>query len=123
MFFGTVGLVLTGLIARKLLLRRKRDLEERAIKEQLEESRRQRRSQGRGGVSNEGPDTHNCVVCFSNPKEVRHSKIHTNGNRFQWGTNYRFLTYINFTFLQKRKYDYCFYLYYYFTLIECIALI
>lgn len=70
--FGSIGLAVAALIARKLFLRRKRELEERAIKAQLEQGRRQRRGQGRSATSG-GSDV--CVVCITNPKEVRDKDI------------------------------------------------
>lgn len=65
--FGTIGLVVGGLIIRKYLRYKDRMLEESKRKQQLEESRRKRRRQMR---DENLPENQICVVCKNNPIEV-----------------------------------------------------
>lgn len=64
---GTISAVLAGLIARKIYKRKKKEWEERKLREKLEQSRAQRRALARQPVFN---DEQRCVVCVDNPKEV-----------------------------------------------------
>lgn len=65
--FGSVGIVLLGLIIRKYLHIKAEFEEEVRKKIQLEESRRERRRIMR---ENDLPENQLCVVCKENPKEV-----------------------------------------------------
>lgn len=67
---GTISIVLITLIARKVYQRRKQDLEARKLKEVLEKSRQQRRAIARTANA-QLTDEQRCVVCATNPKEVR----------------------------------------------------
>lgn len=64
---GTISAVLAGLITRKIYKRKKKEWEERRLRERLEQSRIQRRALARQQVFN---DEQRCVVCVDNPKEV-----------------------------------------------------
>lgn len=68
LLFGTIGVVVGGLILRKYLRHRAKLLEEAEIKRQLEESRRERRKKTRRNDANS--DNQICVVCRSNPIEI-----------------------------------------------------
>lgn len=65
--FGTIGLVIGGLIVRRYWKEKKLMIEEQKRKEELENSRRERRKQIR---DQDIPENQLCVVCRSNPKEV-----------------------------------------------------
>lgn len=64
---GAIAGILTGIILRKIYLRKKHERMERKLKEQLEQARRQRRQQAR---TNDLIEQFKCVVCVENPKEI-----------------------------------------------------
>lgn len=66
---GAIATVLTGIILRKIYLRRKQERIERQLKQSLERSRKERRQRARGYPS-QLTDEQKCVVCVENPKEV-----------------------------------------------------
>lgn len=68
---GGISVLLITLIARKIYRRRKQEQEERALKEALEKSRLQRRTNARQPASQLSED-YKCVVCITNPKEVHY---------------------------------------------------
>jgi E3 ubiquitin-protein ligase MUL1 len=80
--FGTIGLVIGGLIIRKYWQYKDRLIEESKRKQMLDESRRKRRRQMR---DQNLPENQICVVCKSNPIEVnfRPQKIHFSKIRFR----------------------------------------
>ncbi|CAH1375065.1 mitochondrial E3 ubiquitin protein ligase 1-like [Tenebrio molitor] len=65
--FGTIGLVIGGLIIRKYWQYKDRLIEESKRKQMLDESRRKRRRQMR---DQNLPENQICVVCKSNPIEI-----------------------------------------------------
>lgn len=67
MLFGTVGIVIGGLMARKYWLHKMKENENKKRKKQLEISRRERRRRARDEDLNENE---RCVVCRANPREV-----------------------------------------------------
>lgn len=67
LLFGTIGIVVSGLIVKKYLKYRAKKNREADIKRQLEESRRERRRKTRANDIN---DEQVCVVCRTNPIEV-----------------------------------------------------
>ncbi|KRF99751.1 uncharacterized protein Dwil_GK26989 [Drosophila willistoni] len=66
-FYGSISVLLLGLIARKLYLKRKQQRAEDEIRNRLEEERRERRALMR---PQNLTDDQRCVVCSSNPKEI-----------------------------------------------------
>lgn len=66
---GALAVVITGIIVRKLYLRRKQERIERQLKQSLERARRERRQRSRNCPS-QLSDDQKCVVCVVNPKEV-----------------------------------------------------
>lgn len=69
LLFGTIGLAIGGLIARRYWLDRQKRLEDKRRREQLEFNRRDRRSRVR---DEDLPENQICVVCKVNPREVIH---------------------------------------------------
>lgn len=67
--FGSVGIVILGLIVRKYWQKYSELEEEAKRKQQLEKARRERRRILR---ENNLPENQLCVVCKENPKEVSH---------------------------------------------------
>lgn len=67
---GGISVLLITLIVRKVYRKRKQELEEKALKETLEKSRVQRRTNARRGEKEHLSDDQKCVVCITNPKEV-----------------------------------------------------
>ncbi|XP_068156928.1 mitochondrial E3 ubiquitin protein ligase 1-like [Drosophila tropicalis] len=66
-FYGSISIVLLGLIARKLYLKRKQQRAEADVRNRLEEKRRERRALMRPQNLSEDQ---RCVVCSANPKEI-----------------------------------------------------
>lgn len=66
---GIIGAVLTGIIVRKIYVRKKQERIERKLKESLEKARRERRQQSRPRAR-DLRDDEKCVVCVENPKEA-----------------------------------------------------
>lgn len=67
-----IGAVCLGLIIRKIYLKKKQERNERKLKNDLEKSRKERRSKAR---QNDIPVEQRCVVCIHNPREVNQLKI------------------------------------------------
>lgn len=74
--FGSVGVLLTAYIVRRMYAKRRKRLEEQRTREMLERSRKERREAARGGNGRQQQqqrgrqDEQVCVVCRENPKEV-----------------------------------------------------
>lgn len=68
LLFGTVGLVITGLIFRKYWRWRKYIIEEEKRKKEIEKTRRERRRRMR---DEQVPENQLCIVCKTNPLEVK----------------------------------------------------
>lgn len=71
LLFGTIGLVIGGLIIRKYWQHKDRMLQETRRRQQREESRRRRRRELR---DQNLPESQICVVCKTNPIEVKFRK-------------------------------------------------
>lgn len=69
MICSTIATVLTGVILRKIYLKKKQERAERILKAALEKGRRERRAQSRIRTADLTEDQ-KCVVCVENPKEV-----------------------------------------------------
>ncbi|KRT83128.1 hypothetical protein AMK59_4273 [Oryctes borbonicus] len=65
--FGTIGLVIGGLMIRRYWIDRQKRIEDERRKEQLEVNRRDRRSRVR---DEDLPENQICVVCKVNPREI-----------------------------------------------------
>lgn len=65
--FGTIGIVIGGLVARRYYLYRLKQIENEKRRKELELSRKERRRRARDDDLSENQ---RCVVCRSNPREV-----------------------------------------------------
>ncbi|KAF5306144.1 hypothetical protein FQR65_LT07420 [Abscondita terminalis] len=65
--FGTLGIVIGGLVIRKYLRNKNREFDIERRRKELEITRKQRRQKARG---DEMPESQLCVVCKTNPREV-----------------------------------------------------
>lgn len=65
--FGTIGIIITGLIVRRYWKGWRLKIEEQKLREQIAISRRERRKHMR---DDEIPENQLCVVCRTNPREV-----------------------------------------------------
>lgn len=65
--FGSVAVVLVGLIGRKIYMKKKQERSERLFREQMDQSRQERRSRQRPANV---PNEQRCVVCVDHPREV-----------------------------------------------------
>lgn len=66
---STIATVLTGVILRKIYLKKKQERAERILEATLEKGRRERRAKSRIRTADLTEDQ-KCVVCVENPKEV-----------------------------------------------------
>lgn len=66
---GAIATVLTGIIVRKIYIRKKQERIERKLKESLDKARKERRQRSRVRTA-DLTDEQKCVVCVENPKEV-----------------------------------------------------
>lgn len=71
-FCGAIAGVLAAIIIRKIYLRKKREYNDRKLKENLEKARKERRQKSR---SRDLLEQFKCVVCVENPKEVNFIEI------------------------------------------------
>ncbi|XP_044754066.1 mitochondrial E3 ubiquitin protein ligase 1 [Coccinella septempunctata] len=67
LLFGSIGILVGGLIIRKYLRYRSKQIQEAEIKRQLEESRKERRKKTR---AKDMIESQVCVVCRTNPIEI-----------------------------------------------------
>lgn len=65
--FGTIGIIIGGLMARRYYLYRLKQIENEKRKKELELSRRERRKRVR---DDDLTESQRCVVCRANPREV-----------------------------------------------------
>lgn len=80
MICGTIGAIIAGVMIRRFYLKKKSEWEQRRVRAQLENARRQRMANSSSRSSDASSTPQKCVICLDNPIEV-----------YIWNMNYKCL--------------------------------